>query len=342
MRRDVVVLSCLLALPSVVRGHSGAPPPGRPADPPPAVRVERVADGVFCLSGRGGKVGVVVTGAGVVVVDDQYDDTAPALLEAIRSLSDRPIRWLINTHFHGDHTGGNRVFAPIADIVAQHRVRARLLEDPEVVRRTFPPRIAALQQEIEGLDDPADPWRAALEKDLGLLRFLLEGAGVEHGEPAVPVLTYGDTVTVWPGGREVRVFHVGPAHTDGDSIVHVPDRGVLHVGDLMFHGSVPFLDVRGGGSALGLIAGLDRAIASVPPGTSVIPGHGSVTDVAALRRYREFLAAVRDEVQQAVAAGRTKPETVRLVRVGGYDDIRPGFRTLGNLVAALYDEIRAP
>jgi glyoxylase-like metal-dependent hydrolase (beta-lactamase superfamily II) len=277
----------------------------------------------------------------MVVVDDQYRDTAPALLEAIRGLADRPIRWLVNTHHHGDHTGGNPLFGTVAEIVAHRNVRARLLRDPEAIRSTFPARIEALQREIEGLGDPADPYRAALEKDLGLARFLLEGAAQEQpGAAALPVVTYDDGVTLWPGGREIRVLHVGPGHTDGDSIVYVPAAGVLHVGDLMFHGSVPFVDVRGGGSALGFIGNLDRALALAPPGTRIIPGHGPLTDVPALRRYRDFLADVRRQVEEAVAAGRTLPETVRLVRGDRYPDIKPGFRTLGNLAAALHDELR--
>jgi glyoxylase-like metal-dependent hydrolase (beta-lactamase superfamily II) len=285
-RIAILIGGLLIALPA--RAHSGAPPATeKPAPKAPEFKLEKVSDRVYCLYGRGGNVGFLVTDAGVMVVDDQYREVAEGIVAQIKSVTDKPIRFLVNTHYHGDHTGGNPVFIKFAEIIAHNSVRPRLLEYPETIQKTFPGRLQAIEAERAGLKDAADPYRLAIEKDRDLLA-----------------------------------------------------EKVLHMGDLFFNGMVPFIDALAGGSGRGYVRNLDQALALVPPDTKVIPGHGPVTDVATLRRFRSFMSDLVDEVEKAVKAGRSKAETIRTM-LDQYPEIKPSFRTLGNDVAVIYDEVQA-
>ncbi len=350
MRIPSAFVSCLAAVSWMLLwagplfAHSGAPAAAPSAaaqdNPPPVLRLEKLTERVYCLYGKGGNVGVLVTETGVVVVDDQYEDVAPGIIEKIRSVSDKPIRYLVNTHFHADHTGGNPVFIKLAEIIAHDTVRPRLLTYPETIRKTFPDRIKAIEAETASLSDPADPYRVSLEKDLDLFKFMLGLAeGFSPDKAAPPGITYQSEVNLWLGDQEVEVFHVAPGHTDGDSIVYFPKEKVLHMGDLFFNGMYPFVDTAGGGSFNGLMENVDRALARVAPDARVIPGHGPVTDVPTLRRYRDFLSDLRAEVGKAIKEGRSRADAVRSISLPRYPEIKPLFRTLGNDVAGFYDEM---
>ncbi len=322
--------------------HSGAPPAPQPEEAQtPKFKLEKLTDRAYCLYGQGGNVGFLVTDAGVVVVDDEFEEVAQGIVDQIRSVTDRPIRYLVNTHYHGDHTGGNPVFIKFAEIIAHETVRPRLLEYPETVRRTLPDRKKRIEAEIAALKDPADPYRVALEKDLGLLDFFLKTAEALKVKPAAPpALTYDGQVHLWLGGEEVDIFHVAPGHTDGDSIVYFPKEKVLHMGDLFVNGMYPFIDDLAGGSARGFVTNIDRVLSMVPADTKVIPGHGSTADVAALRRFRAFMSDLIDEVRKATQSGMSKADAVRFIKMDQYPEIKPLFRTLGNDVATVYDEIK--
>jgi len=322
--------------------HSGAPPPAQPQETrAPRFKLEKLTDRAYCLYGPGGNVGFLVTDAGVVVVDDQFEEVAQGIVDQIRSVTDRPIRYLVNTHYHGDHTGGNPVFIKFAEIIAHETVRPRLLEYPETVRRTFPDRKKQIETEIMGLKDPDDPYRVSLEKDLDLLDFFIKTAEALKVNPAAPPgLTYEGELRLWLGGEEVDIFHVAPGHTDGDSIVYFPKQKVLHMGDLFFNGMYPFIDSLGGGSARGYVTNIDRVLTRIPPDTKVIPGHGATSDVATLRRFRGFMSDLIAQVQKAAETGMSKVDAVRTIKMDQYPEIKPGSRTLGNEIATIYDELR--
>lgn len=340
MHRRAPFACLLLAIAMPVFAHRGTPPD--PDQPPPTFTLEKVTDRAYCLFGQGGNVGFLVTDAGVIVVDDQYENIAQGIVDQIRSITDKPIRYLVNTHYHGDHTGGNPVFIKLAEIIAHDTVRPRLLEYPETVKRIFPEKIKAIEAEMAAIKDPNDPWRLALDKDLGLAKFFLDAASAFKLETAAPPgLTYEGHVKIWLGGQEVQIFHVAPGHTDGDSIVFFKDQKVLHMGDLFFNGMYPFIDSLGGGSAKGYIENIDYAIAHVPPDTRVIAGHGPVGDIPALKRARDFLADLRAEVEKAVKAGMSRADAVRAIRMEAYPEIKPAFRVLGNDIAVIYDEIKS-
>lgn len=341
MVRRLLMASLYLVLAQPLLAHQGAAPtPAQP--PPPEFKLEKLTDKSWCLFGQGGNVGFLVTDAGVLVVDDQFENIAQGIVEQIRSVTDKPIRYQVNTHYHADHTGGNPVFIKLAEIIAHDNVRNRLLTYPETVKRTFPGKIKEWEAEVAAINDPADPYRVALEKELGLAKWFLDDAlkfSVETAAP--PGLTYEGHVKVWLADQEIEIFHVAPGHTDGDSMVFFRNEKVLHMGDLFFNGMVPFIDAPGGGSVKGYIENIDYALARVPPDTKVIPGHGPVSDLAALKRARDFLSDLWAEVDKAVKTGMTKADAIRAIRMEAYPDIKPAFRSLGNAVAVVYDEIKS-
>ena len=329
-----------LLSPRIAFAHSGRAADDEPPKPP-AFKVEKVSDRVYVVFGKGGNVGFMATDSGVVVVDSQYAEVAPGVLEQIRSVTDKPIRYLVNTHYHADHVGGNPVFKPIAEIVAHEAVRPRLIDFPRVIQATFPEKVGALEAEIAGIRDPADRYRVALERDLGLANFFLDRVkDFDPAKAAPPGLTFDSKVTLWMGDQPAEVFHLGPGHTDGDAVVWFRREKVLHTGDLLSNGMVPFIDVNGGGSARGYLRSLDRLLAMLPPDTRIIPGHGPVTDLAGLRHARDFLKDLSVEVDKTIKKGMTRMEAARSVTLTAYPDVKESFRTVANDVLAFYDEAR--
>jgi glyoxylase-like metal-dependent hydrolase (beta-lactamase superfamily II) len=345
MRAPALKLACTLTLAfllpaGMARAHSGAHDAADEKQPAPSFKVEKVGERVYALFGRGGNVGFLVTDRGVAVVDDQYRDMAPGILDEIKKITDKPIRYLINTHYHGDHTGGNPVFQSIAEIVAHDAVRPRLLEYPMTVKKTFPARVQSLEAEIEAIKDPADPYRDALTRNVGILKFMIDTFKDFSPETAAPpVITYDSRATLWLGDEPVTLIHIAPGHTDGDSMVWFPKQKVLHAGDLMFNGMMPFIDVDGGGSGLGYIKNLDWVLENIPADTQVIPGHGPVTDMKGLRHFRDFLKDVNVAVEKAVKKGMSRVEAARTIKLEAYPDMKQDFRTLANEVLVFYDEI---
>jgi len=236
------------------------------------IKTEKVAEGIWVLAGAGGNIGVSAGADGVFLIDDEWAPMTPKVKAAIAALSDRPLRFILNTHWHPDHTGGNKDLGEAgALIVAHDNVRLRLSTDQFI--------------EALGMKFPPSPARA------------------------LPVVTFNDAVTLHLNGDDVEAFHVPPAHTDGDAIVHFRRAGVIHMGDIFFNGMYPFVDLTSGGSFEGFIAAADRALA-LGEGTRIIPGHGPVGTRADLRAYRDMLVTVRDRVKRLVQAGKTPAEVV--------------------------------
>ena len=234
------------------------------------VRIETIplAAGLHMLVGQGGNL-VVSTGAdGPVLVDDQFAPLAPKIEAAVRSLQDRPVRFVINTHWHGDHAGGNEPFGKAGALIVAHENVRRRMSTTQF--------IAAFQREVP----PAPPV-------------------------ALPVVTFDDGVTLHWNGVEIAVEHVDPAHTDGDALVWFRKAGVVHTGDTYVSGSFPFVDASSGGRFAGIIASADRVLAEAGPETKIVPGHGPLSNAAELRAWREMLVATRDRVTAARAAGKS-------------------------------------
>lgn len=230
------------------------------------IRATKLADGLYMLQGAGGNLAVSVGSDGVVLIDDQFAPLTEKILAAIRVFSDQPVRYVINTHWHGDHVGGNDNLGKAgAIIVAHENVRQRMSVEQF--------------QALRGRTLPASP------------------------HSALPVITFRDSVSLHLNGKTLRAFHVPPAHTDGDSIIHFAEADVIHMGDTFFNGSYPFVDVDSNGSIAGMIAAQEQILSMAGPKTRIIPGHGPLSDAEGLRAAHDMLVTLRDRVEQAIAAG---------------------------------------
>jgi len=238
-----------------------------------AVEIETVlvAEGVWMLVGAGGNIGVSAGEDGVFLIDDQYAPLTEKIRAAVAKFSSKPVRFVLNTHWHGDHVGGNEHLGKAGTLIVAHdNVRTRMSTEQF---------LAAFDQKV-----PPSP------------------------QVALPVVTFNDSVTFHLNGDTIRAFHVAPAHTDGDSIVHFEKADVIHMGDVFFNSGYPFVDTSSGGSAPGVVAAVDRALELVGPKTKVIPGHGELTDRAGLVVYRDMMKTIVDRVAAMKAAGKSLEE----------------------------------
>ena len=227
------------------------------------MKVTKVAGSVYMLEGDGaGNIGASVGDDGIVIVDDQYAPLAEKI-QALKGITDKPVRFIINTHYHGDHTGGNAYFQKQAPIIAQDNVRKRL--------------------ETGGGGGNG----GALHMDF---------KPAPHD--ALPILTFDHDVTVHLNGEDIRALYFPAGHTDGDS--SSPHSNVVHMGDDFVTYGFPFIDVESGGSINGMIDAVTQAISQLPPDVKVIPGHGPVSSLDDVRAYLAMLRATRDVVQQAL------------------------------------------
>ncbi|HET8690664.1 MAG TPA: MBL fold metallo-hydrolase [Steroidobacteraceae bacterium] len=246
------------------------------------VRTEPVAPGVYVMHGAGGNIGVSIGPDGVFLVDDQYAVMTPKVAEALAKLTPESPRFVLNTHWHGDHTGGNENLAQKGSLIVAHDdVRRRMSTEQfsKFFDRTTPPSPSG----------------------------------------ALPVVTFNDSVSFHLNGDEIRGIHVAPAHTDGDVFIHFKRANVIHTGDLVFAGMYPFVDIDSGGSVDGVIAAVDRMLALADEKTRIIPGHGELTDKAGLAAYREMLATTSGRVRELVKAGKTLEEALAAKPNADYD-----------------------
>ena len=306
--RTATLGAALLLLPALVPAQPGPTPTPDHHDRKAGdvFRRQELSRGVYVLYGRGGNIGFLAGSDAVVVVDSQFKDLGPGIVEQIQAVTAKPIKYLVNTHHHGDHVGGNEVFRPFAVIVAHDNVRKRMLESPQTILKDYPVYLEEAKKKgdaesIQSLED-AIAWAKKVRVE----------------EIAAPVLTYDSEVRVHVGDETIQVWHTPPAHTDGDSVVYFEKAGVLHMGDLFFYKVVPFVDVRSGGSVRGYVAALDKVLARVPPNTRIIPGHGEVTDVAGLRAFRQYFVDILEAAGKARAAGKTKEEFLETVDLPAY------------------------
>lgn len=333
------ILGLFLVSGSLVRAHSGVV---LAQENQPTFRVEKLAENAYCLFGRGGNIGFLVTPEGILVIDDQFENLAPGIIDEIKKVSDQPIRFLVNTHYHGDHTGGNRVFGKFSLIIAHDNVRRRMLSQPAVILETGPRLIEELDSRIADSQKSSEKFLGFLKTKKQFLEYRVRGAIDFKPEEAVPpVLTFASQIKVHLGDDEVQVFHFHRGHTDGDSVVYFPRQKVLHMGDLFFHGNYPFVDREGGGNVGEWVKTIDAILKRVPPDVRIIPGHGVVTGRDELKYFRNYLSDLREEVGKAIRSGKSLEEVIDGIGMERYDKIKPGFMKLENNIDVVFEELKA-
>jgi glyoxylase-like metal-dependent hydrolase (beta-lactamase superfamily II) len=263
-----------------------------------------LSDTVTMVKGRGGNIAISAGTDGVYVIDDQMEPLTGQLLAAINKISDQPIRFVINTHYHGDHVGGNEAIGKSgAVIIAHDNIRKRM--STEAFNHFW--------------NEEVPIWP----------------------EDALPVVTFNDQVTLHLNGEAAVVYHVPRGHTDGDAIVHFPVSNVVHMGDIYFNGLYPFIDLDGGGNIQGMIAGAELGLSLANEETRIIPGHGPLSDKKSLAQYRDFLVKARDNVQALVDQGLSLEQAIAATPTAEWDEILGQiWITPAQLVTFIYNSLK--
>ncbi len=264
------------------------------------IEAEKVADGLYMLKGAGGNMGVLVGEDGVLLIDDQFAELAGRIRAAIGELGGGAPTFLLNTHYHGDHTGGNAEFGAASIILAHDNVRVRLESGI---------------QPMGGEDKPAPP-------------------------EALPVITYSEEVTLHFNGEEIQVVHFPAGHTDGDSVVFFKNADVVHMGDDMFAGMFPFVDLSAGGNVEGLIRNLEVILGRIGKKTKLIPGHGPLSTKNDLRVFREMLVETQAVVKKEMDAGQSLEQIKEAGLPEEWDAWGEGFIKTDRWLETLYHSLK--
>jgi glyoxylase-like metal-dependent hydrolase (beta-lactamase superfamily II) len=282
MRKTALVLICLFFPAATVTQLRAQQPDFSKVE----IKVQKVAGTVYMLEGMGGNIGASVGEDGIVVVDDEFLPLADKIEAALKSITDKPVRFVLNTHWHGDHTGGNPHFGEKAPIIAQENVRKRM---------------AAGAQTRFGAVPPAP-------------------------KVALPVITFEDKVSVHLNGEDIRAIHFPNGHTDGDSVIFFPQSNVVHMGDDFFNGGMfPFIDLDSGGSIQGMIAGDEKVLAELPDDVKIIPGHGPLGTKDDLRKFITVLKETMAAVQAGIKQGKTLDQLKKEKVLAQWDAFGRGF-----------------
>ena len=257
MNNKLAVLACLLFAPAALAQDFSKV----------EIKTTKLGDTTYMMEGAGGNLGLSIGDDAVFLIDDQFAPLSDRINAAIATLTSKPVKFIVNTHWHYDHTGGNENFGKAGSIIVAH----------ENVRKRM-----STEQLIEFMKTtvPASP------------------------AVALPMVTFAASVNFHLNGEEIRTIHVPRAHTDGDAIVHFTKSDVIHMGDAYFNGFYPFIDTSSGGTIDGTVAACDRALAIATDRTKIIPGHGPLSNKAELKVYRDMLATVSTRVKKMVADGK--------------------------------------
>jgi cyclase len=237
------------------------------------IKVTKVSGNIYMLEGEGGNIAASVGEDGIAIVDDQFAPLADKIQAALKNLgiTDKPVRFVINTHYHGDHTGGNAPFANAGStVIAQDNVRKRM--------------------------ESGGPGG--------------NGSSVKFDSPpapkaALPIITFDHDVTVHLNGEDIRALHFPAGHTDGDAVIFFPKNNVVHMGDDFVRYGFPFIDVASGGSVQGMIAAMEKVSAELPPDVKVVPGHGQLSNLDDVRAFVQMLKETSAAVQKAIDEHKT-------------------------------------
>ena len=264
------------------------------------IKVQKVSGTVYMLQGLGGNIGASVGEDGIVVIDDEFLPLADKIEAALKGITDKPVKFLINTHWHGDHTGGNPHFGEKVPIIAQENVRKRLAAG-------------------------------------GHGRF---GSTPPAPKAALPVITFENKMSVHLNGEDIRAIHFPHGHTDGDSVIFFPQSKVVHMGDDFFNGGMfPFIDLDSGGSIQGMIAGDEKVLAEVPDDVKIIPGHGPLGNKEDLRKFVQMLKETSAAVEAGIKQGKTLDQLKQENVLAKWDAWGKGFIKTDLFTEILYDSL---
>jgi cyclase len=273
------------------------------------IKVTKVADNVYLLQGSGGNIAASAGEDGILMVDTEYAPLGDKILAALHTVAPgKQVRFVINTHYHTDHTGGNVFWGSRgAVIIAQTNLRKRLAEGSTggnggTVKFQQPPQ-------------PKD---------------------------ALPVITFDDHISVYFNGEQIRVTHFPAAHTDGDSVVYFTKSNVVHMGDIFVRYGLPFIDIRGGGSVQGMIAACEKVAATLPPDVKVIPGHGDLATLDDVRAYTKMLKETTAVVQKALDQHKTLAQMKQENILAPWQSEARGFVKADAFIDELYYSLTGP
>lgn len=262
------------------------------------IKATQVAAGVYMLEGRGGNIGVSAGPDGILIIDDQYAPLADKIKAALKELNSGELKFVLNTHWHGDHTGGNAIFGKEATIVAHRNVRQRLMTEQRRGERITPPA-------------PKEAW---------------------------PVITVDSSLSIYFNNEEIRVRHFPQGHTDGDCVVLFVNSNVVHMGDAFFVARFPFVDHVSGGSVAGLIKNIEKVIGMLPPDVKIIPGHGPLSTLDDLKSYHQMLTETTAIVRQNMTGGRSLEEVKAQGLPEKWKDWGVGFISTESWIETIYNE----
>ncbi len=269
------------------------------------IQTTALRGGTYLLTGAGGNMVTSTGDDGMFLIDDQYAPLNEKISAALKKIGPLPLRFVINTHWHGDHTGGNEAFGKGGAVIIAHaNVRKRMSSEQF---------IAAFDSKVDA--SPGD---------------------------ALPVVTFTSDIALHLNGNKVDVVHVADAHTDGDALVKFDSANVLHTGDTWFNGGYPFIDLSSGGSIDGLIAAIDRGLELSDDQTQIVPGHGALGDRAGLQAYRELMQAARDRIAALKIAGQSRKEVIAAKPTAQWDaTYGTGFIKPAQFIGFVYDSLPA-
>jgi cyclase len=270
------------------------------------IKATKVAGNIYILEGAGGNIGVSVGDDGIVIVDDQFAPLAPKIRAALKEITDKPLRFVINTHLHGDHTGSNAVFSAEASIVAHENVRQRLASGGPSMELGGKP-----------LGEPRPP--AAKE--------------------ALPIVTFNDKLSLHLNGEEIRAIHLPSGHTDGDAVIYFTKSNVVHMGDDFVTYGFPFIDLSSGGSVKGIIAAVEKIVAELPADVKIIPGHGNVSTIDDMKKFTAMLRDTMRIVEAEVKKKKTLEQIQQAKVLAKYDELGKGFIKSDMFVEILFREL---
>ena len=272
------------------------------------INAVKAAENIYMLEGQGGNIGLFFGKQGVFIIDDQFAPLHEKILAKIKELAGAALEnantYVINTHYHGDHTGGNELFGKMGAVIVSHEnVRKRL----------------SVEQVMKFFNSTNPPMP----------------------ESGLPIITFADDITFHLNGDSVRVIHVAPAHTDGDAIIHFTKANVIHTGDIVFTISYPFIDIDGGGSVAGVIKAVEKILSMSNVDTKIIPGHGGLCDKPVIEKYHKMLTTIYELVSKMHAEGKTLEQMQAAKPTSEFDNDFKGFVSADKFVEIIFNDLSA-